>query len=386
MPRQSEAVTVDRPVAELLAAAQWGAAWGAPSPELLDLRYAPDEAVLLDPSPRLLWEELFGHSAGAAAELAEHYAVTDPYGAARGAPVVSASFGIPMEPRQLSFGAGVTSLLHDLTGLASGGPVLAPALVHSDFELWAASRGSAIRFVPDPVSWEVVVAALRRMRPVVLHLDRPGFTGEVMPLDTLERLADAAAATGTIVLVDESPAPYLGAEASAVRLVPRVANLVVLRGFTKAYSLGGMRAGFAVASDEIAPRIRELVTPLQVSEIALAVALRVLATRDACRGLVARVRELKPAVRALLHAAGLETLDGHPDLPWIAVRDDDGERLQWLERQGIRVLLPTTAGAFPDAHRTTGHGVFRLTIPLSTDRLGVLRERLEPCGVGSPAS
>jgi histidinol-phosphate/aromatic aminotransferase/cobyric acid decarboxylase-like protein len=383
MPRQSDVVRTGRPVAELLAAQQWGAPWRAPSTEPLDLRYAPDEAELLDPTPHAICAELLGESPGLGADLAQHYAVADPYGAARGAPTVSAFFGIPVDEEQLAFGAGVTGLLRDLTPLVAGESVLAPALVHSDLEVWAASRRGTVRLLADPAPWEGVCDELRRIRPAVLHLDRPTFTGELLPLNALEQLANVAASTGTIVVVDESPATYLGAEASAVRLVPRVANLVVLRGFTKAYSLGGMRAGFSVVSREIAPRIRDLATPLQVSEIALAMALRILAAGNVFSRLVARIREMKPVTGELLRSVGLPILDGHPDLPWIAVRDDDGEHLRWLERQGVRALLPTTAGVFPDAFRTRGRGVFRLTIPLSADRLSALRERLEPSAVAS---
>lgn len=396
MPLPSEVARASGSIAELLSTAQWGAPWRAaasvaggvpaavPPAEPLDLRYAPDEAPLLDPDPDDVWAAVLG-GAGTAARLASHYAVDDPYGAVRGASAVSAFFDTPLEDGQVTFGAGVTALLHDLAPLAAGRHVLAPALVHSDLEVWGASLGSTIRLVEDPMPWQRVREELHRARVAVLHLDRPTFTGALLPLDALERIANAAAATDTIVIVDESPAPYLGARASAVQLVPRVDNLVVLRGFTKAYSLGGMRAGFAVASRELASRVRELATPLQISEIALAMSVRLLEAGDACARLVARIRTMKPTVHELLRSAGLPVVDGHPDLPWIAIRDETGVHLRWLERQGIRALLPTTAVAFPDAFRTTGRGTFRITIPLSAGRLSALRERLEPWAAASPA-
>ena len=85
----------------------------------------------------------------------------------------------------------------------------------------------------------------------------------------------------------------------------------------------------------------------------------------------------QPQVLALLQSAGFSVVDGHPDLPWIAIRDDDGAGVRRLEQRGIRPLLPTTARVFPTAFRTKGAGVFRLTIPLSDERLSSMRGLLE---------
>jgi histidinol-phosphate/aromatic aminotransferase/cobyric acid decarboxylase-like protein len=172
-------------------------------------------------------------------------------------------------------------------------------------------------------------------------------------------------------VVDESAAPYPGPTNSAVRLANRVNNLVVLRGFTKAYSLGGLRAGFAVCSSALAPRIRELVAPLQVGELALHAALRLLCAGDVFSRLRARIHTVKPAVARLLTRCGLRLIEGNPSLPWVAVANEEGEAQGFFDGRGIRCLVPT----LPPIVTGTPQ-VVRITIPLSDVRVALFNDLL----------
>lgn len=346
------------------------ATWGMPADVRLDLRYAPDEDEWLRPSPRAVWENLIRESDGAGAGLVSAYPVDDPYGGERGAEVVGQFFDIPVSPRQLTFGAGVTSLLHSLSGLADTGPILAPAVIHPDLEVWALSHGSDVRLVGEPATYQRLAEAISTVRPAVLHLDRPDFAADALSLDEVRALADSASAVGGVVLIDEAPAPYLGPAASAARLVPTVRNLVVLRGFTKAYSWGGLRCGFALASDGVADWIRELVPPMQTGELALHAALRLLAAGDIFADLRARIRKVKPEFAEALTAVGLRVISGHPDMPWVVVSDVGGESSRLLDRCGIRGLAPVP----PPVHPAPAIDLLHLTVPLSDERIALFKE------------
>lgn len=343
------------------------ASWSTPAGMRLDLRYASDEAELLDPSPAGVWEALVREAGHGAAELAAAYPVDDPYGGTRGAEPVGRFFGVALRPEQLTFAAGVTSLLHDLAGLADGGPVAAPALVHPDLEAWAVARGSEVRLLESEPTAEGLIAFVDEVRPALVHLDRPDFAGRFLSLDEVEAVARAAARHGAAVVIDESPAPYLGPAGSAATRVGRVDNLVVLRGFTKAYSLGGMRAGFAVASAGTARRVRELVAPMQVGGVALEAALRLLDAGDVFGRLRARVAQVKPAAVSLLREHGFQVLPNDGRLPWVAVADPDGWASARLEARGIRALRPAPAPVLPEPRLE----VLRLTVPLSHARMAL---------------
>ena len=360
-----------------LAVTAWGEEVPAPSegpgagvdPAVrLDLRYADDEAELLSPPPDRIWAEVAGADGRFGVAAAEHYPVDDPFGGRRGADVVARHFNLPITADRLFFGAGVTGLLRDLAGLAEGGRVLAPAQIHPDLPAWAMRSGAEIRLVAEPAGSGALHAAIAAVRPALLHLDRPSYGGTVHSLDEIASLAREVPA----VVVDESAAPYLGSLGSAVQLTGRVSNLVVLRGFTKAYSWGGLRAGFAVASPGITERVRELITPMQISGPALRAVLGVLAAGDVLGPLRARIRLVKEPFARQLTAAGLTVVRGHPDIPWVVVRDNDGGATRFLARRGIRGLLPSPVPAPPGA--PAAERLLHLTVPLSDRRIALFRK------------
>ncbi len=222
----------------------------------------------------------------------------------------------------------------------------------------------------------VLRSALESSHSALLHLDRPTFTGRFLGLDQLEDLIEYASGSATIVLIDESAAPYPGPAQSAVRLVNRVDNLVVLRGFTKAYSWGGLRAGFAVASPALALRIRELVPPLQVGELAFHAALRLLRAGDVFGPLRARIHAVKPEVADLFTRCGFDVIDGHPSFPWVAIENHGGTAEQILSQYGVRCLRPASPPGVAKPPR-----VVRVTIPISDERIDQLNRLLSPARV-----
>src|SRR3989337_2591803 len=70
-----------------------------------------------------------------------------------------------------------------------------------------------------------------------------------------------------IVLVDEAYAEY--ADYSAVPLINKYENLIVLRTFSKAFGLAGLRLGHAVANPKLAMTIDKLPTPYAVNVVSL---------------------------------------------------------------------------------------------------------------------
>jgi histidinol-phosphate aminotransferase len=77
-----------------------------------------------------------------------------------------------------------------------------------------------------------------------------------------------------IVLVDEAYAEY--ADYSIVPLIDKYENLVVLRTFSKAFGLAGLRLGYAVANPTLAQAIDKLPTPYAVNVVSLSMGRKLL--------------------------------------------------------------------------------------------------------------
>lgn len=348
-----------------------GAAYAQPAAGLLDLRWSPDEADWLRPDPRQVWQEVLAGGATAVAEAARAYALEDPYGGTRAAPVLSGYFGQQVRSDDVTFGAGAASLLRDLMVLADGGPVLVGRHGFPDVPGWVRGAGSPVHVFDEDAPCGTWAAELARVHPALVVVDRPTLTGVVHPLAALDPVLAEAARLGAIVVVDEAYANYLGPVAGAARLTARHGNLVVVRSVSKGYCQGGLRAGFAISSPALSRRVREAVPALQVSELSLHVTLRILALPDPLRGLRRRLAEVKPPTVRVLAASGIAVAPGHPALPWVTLRDKDGI---WQRLADHGVLVKRVPTAEPSAA-----GLLKIAVPLSETRA---RRLLDALGAG----
>lgn len=140
-----------------------------------------------------------------------------------------------------------------------------------------------------------------------------------------------------LVLLDEAYLEFV-ADPHAVRGVDEFENhpnLVVLRTFSKAYGLAGLRVGWAFGPSYILDAARSTAIPLQVTEPAQRAALAAL---DVEADLLAGVDELierRTRVHAGLSAAGLTVPEPHGNFVWIAAGDETSAVAAVLEDHGI---------------------------------------------------
>ena len=99
-------------------------------------------------------------------------------------------------------------------------------------------------------------------------------SGTLVPLDVIERLAGAVSG---VLVIDEAYIDFAeGDGVSAMALLKSHPNLVVLRTFSKSFSLAGMRIGLAFASDEIIAgmtKVKDSYNVNRLSQVAAAAAL-----------------------------------------------------------------------------------------------------------------
>ena len=95
-----------------------------------------------------------------------------------------------------------------------------------------------------------VPAALAKQQAALTFLCNPNSpSGTLVSLQDIERLAQSVSG---ILVIDEAYVDFASSEgASALPLIGHLPNLIVLRTFSKSFSLAGMRIGLAFASDEI---------------------------------------------------------------------------------------------------------------------------------------
>ncbi len=184
--------------------------------------------------------------------------------------------------------------------VGEGDPVVAPSPTFALYRLLTAVNGG--RYVPVPLGEEfrydvdALVAAARRERARVIVLNSPNNpTGSALPEGAVERLLRE---TSALVLCDEAYQDFGGP--SALDLLPREPRVVVLRTFSKAMGMAGLRFGYGLAHPALAREIAKAKLPYNVNAVTLAAAEAALEARDRFAAQVAAIRAERERLVALL--------------------------------------------------------------------------------------
>ena len=174
------------------------------------------------------------------------------------------------------------------------------------------------------------------------------------PTGTLESSADVErflqrVPSDTIVLLDEAYIEFVAPEhrLDAPALVQRFPNVVVLRTFSKAYGLAGLRIGYGFGAPELAKTLWTMQLPFGIS---ITSAVAVAASYDAESQLQQRIRFVDSERRYLqrrLRSMGIYCTDAHANflyLPaagrsWRQQFDAAGVRARHFADGGVRVTV-----------------------------------------------
>ncbi len=149
---------------------------------------------------------------------------------------------------------------------------------------------------------------LRAQRPratltIVCSPNNP--TGGVLALSAIERLCEEASG---LVVIDEAYHEFSGQ--TAVPLLARHKNLVVLRTFSKAMAMAGLRVGYLMASPELVREINKARLPYNLNFFSQAAAMAALDDWTSLRTNIERLIALRESLRADL--AGIPGLRVYP--------------------------------------------------------------------------
>ncbi len=156
--------------------------------------------------------------------------------------------------------------------LAAGDVVVAPAPTFSLYRLLAGVMGARYRPVPFGPGFEydvdaLIDAAVREGARVVVLNSPNNPTGSALPEGAVERVLDE---TGALLVCDEAYQEFGGP--TALPLLARHSRLVVLRTFSKALGMAGLRFGLALAHPAVAREIAKAKLPYNVNVVTLAAA------------------------------------------------------------------------------------------------------------------
>jgi histidinol-phosphate aminotransferase len=128
-------------------------------------------------------------------------------------------------------------------------------------------------------------------------------------------------------------------------LLDRHPNLVLLRTFSKVYGLCGLRAGYALGSEEFRLAVDRVRQPFSVNALAQAAAAEAMNHVDEVERRVEQTAVERMHVESALQERGLETTDSQANFSWVSLGDrDEDEVMRGLEERGVIVRAGSALG------------------------------------------
>lgn len=246
---------------------------------------------------------------------------------------VAARFDVPAW--SVTTGCGSDDLLDSTFRAVSagGGRVAYPAPTFSMIPAFARMNGLDAVGVPrDDVRERP--QRLLEPGPELIYVCSPNNpTGDAVGREWVERLLASGGPGGPVVLVDEAYADFAGR--SLLQRAPETNRLVVLRTFSKAYGLAGLRIGFGVGARPVIEEIEKSRGPYKVGRLDEIVAVRALEDAD---GWVDEIVERTLANRARLTRAledrGLSPLPSRANFLLVPVPEPGADGFTARLREG----------------------------------------------------
>ncbi|MFJ4772701.1 histidinol-phosphate transaminase [Streptomyces uncialis] len=184
-------------------------------------------------------------------------------------------------------------------------------------------------------------------------------TGTVVRRAELERFLDRVPGD-VLVVLDEAYREFIrdpevpdGAQVYRDR-----PNVCVLRTFSKAYGLAGLRVGFAIAHEPVAAALRKTAVPFGVSQLAQDAAVASLRAEDELLGRVGSLVAERSRVVAALTGQGWTVPETHANFVWLRLGDRASDFAAACERAGAVVRPFAGEGVRISIGETEGNDIF----------------------------
>jgi histidinol-phosphate aminotransferase len=262
-------------------------------------------------------------------------------GAAALIDAIADRFGVPAEHVAVGCGSvGVAQQLFEAVG-EPGAEVL---YAWRSFEAYptladlAAADSVRVPLTGETHDLAAMAAAITPRTRMIFVCNPNNPTGTVVRRDELVAFLDRVPADCLVVL-DEAYREYIRDEAvpDGMDLYRDRPNVAVLRTFSKAYGLAGLRVGFLIGHPPVAAAVRSTMLPFSVNRIAQAAAIASLAAEDELMERVELTVKERTRVREELIAAGWTVPATEANFVWLRLGERTMEFAALCEQTGIAI-------------------------------------------------
>jgi histidinol-phosphate aminotransferase len=270
-----------------------------------------------------------------------------------------------VDPAQVATGCGAVTLCQELAQ-AFNDPGTSIAFAWRSFEMYpllarvAGATALQVPLIPgrpggpaDTHDLPGLAAAIDDTTRMVFVCNPNNPTGTAVRRAELERFLDAVPAQ-TLVVLDEAYREFVTDPdvPDGIEVMRGRPNVAVLRTFSKAWGLAGLRVGYLIAEDPaVVEAVHKTHVPFSVSLLAQAAAVAALASEDEVRARCAAVVTERDRLTSALRERGMDVADSQANFVWLPVGEQAAGLAAALEAravitrpfagEGIRVTVGT---------------------------------------------
>ena len=250
---------------------------------------------------------------------------------------------------QIALGTGSVAVVGQLIWAAAGpgDSVVYPWRSFEAYPIWVQMTGARSVQVPlladERHDLPSMLKAIDDSTRIVFVCNPNNPTGEAVRRDELTEFIDAVP-SDVIVVLDEAYREFISDTdvPDGLDFFHERNNVVVIRTFSKAYGLAGLRVGFAITPEPIAEGMRKTALPFGVSSIAEDAALAALECEDELFERVRHLSQERDRVWQALADQGWDIHPSHANFVWLRLGERTQEFAQACDEVGI------TIRTFPD--------------------------------------
>lgn len=176
-------------------------------------------------------------------------------------------------------------------------------------------------------------------------------TGLLIEHAEIVRLLDNIPPT-TLLILDEAYYEYAGLGDQSIKLLAKYKNLVILRTFSKAYGLAGLRLGYAIAHPQITKLLYHIQLPFVVNIVALTAAEAALCDQDFMQRTLHLTQDGLRFLCQSFESMGIQYLPSHGNFVTIHCGQEANHLFQRFQEHGI-VLRPLDSYGMSEYLRIT---------------------------------
>ncbi len=160
---------------------------------------------------------------------------------------IGEAYGMPKDQVFVGVGSDDVLAMAFLTFFNSDKPILFPDITYSFYDVWADLFHIPYKTCPLDEEFRLCVEDYKQPNGGIIFPNPNAPTGMLESLEHIEEIV--AANPDAVVIVDEAYVDFGGV--SALSLVDKYENLLVVQTFSKSRALAGMRIGFAFGSKKL---------------------------------------------------------------------------------------------------------------------------------------